>query len=247
MKPAFILHYNTYYKYIHYIALASSTVAMAFQKSAPSPSDPGSQGKGTQPISILSRRGLGQAEAETGRARWIRAVGPTDQVFGWYKPYVKPVWMTAEEYAALPLTPMVRECRYRVTQAGLPGPVDHPGHDAARRRGLPRGRACRVVPPTMGGRDRSGPSEDHSRHGRASLRDGERRPQGTYCLCDRLQPGSGGHARGQSMAERAACQDELRGCPVLAVLFTTRHAATRVGRPFTSPGLGGATLQKAVR
>jgi hypothetical protein len=57
----------------------------------------------------------------TGRARsrWVRALGPTDQVVEWYKPYVKPVWMTAEEYAALPMTLMVRECQYRVTQPGF--------------------------------------------------------------------------------------------------------------------------------
>jgi Transposase DDE domain len=57
----------------------------------------------------------------TGRARsrWVRALGLTDQVVEWYKPYVKPVWMTAEEYAVLPMTLMVRECQYRVTQPGF--------------------------------------------------------------------------------------------------------------------------------
>jgi Transposase DDE domain len=57
----------------------------------------------------------------TGRARslWVRASGPTDQVVEWYKPYVKPAWMTAAEYAALPMTLMVRECQYRVAQAGF--------------------------------------------------------------------------------------------------------------------------------
>jgi hypothetical protein len=57
----------------------------------------------------------------TGRARslWVRALGPTDPVVEWYKPYVKPVWMTAEEYAALPMTLMVRECQYRVEQPGF--------------------------------------------------------------------------------------------------------------------------------
>jgi len=57
----------------------------------------------------------------TGRARsrWVRALGPTDQVVEWYKPYVKPVWMTADEYAALPETLTVRECRYQVTRPGF--------------------------------------------------------------------------------------------------------------------------------
>ena len=57
----------------------------------------------------------------TGRARsrWVRSLGSTDQVVAWYRPYVRPVWMTAEEYAALPLTLTVRECQYRVTQPGF--------------------------------------------------------------------------------------------------------------------------------
>ena len=49
----------------------------------------------------------------------MRALGPSDQVVEWYKPYVKPIWMTAEEYAALPVTLMVRECQYRVIQPGF--------------------------------------------------------------------------------------------------------------------------------
>ena len=57
----------------------------------------------------------------TGRARsrWVRSLGPTDQVVEWHKPYVRPVWMTAEEYAALPLTLTVRECQYQVTRPGF--------------------------------------------------------------------------------------------------------------------------------
>jgi hypothetical protein len=45
-------------------------------------------------------------------------VGP-DQVVEWHKPYVWPVWMTAEEYAELPITLAVRECQYRVTRPGF--------------------------------------------------------------------------------------------------------------------------------
>jgi Transposase DDE domain len=57
----------------------------------------------------------------TGRARsrWVRALGPTDQVVEWYRPYVRPAWMSAEAFAALPLTLTVRECQYRVTQPGF--------------------------------------------------------------------------------------------------------------------------------
>jgi hypothetical protein len=52
------------------------------------------------------------------RSRWVRSLGPTDQVVEWYRPYVRPVWMTAEAFASLPLTLMVRECRYEVTRPG---------------------------------------------------------------------------------------------------------------------------------
>jgi hypothetical protein len=57
----------------------------------------------------------------TGRARsrWVRSLGSTDQVVEWYRPYVRPVWMTAEEYAALPLALTVRECQYQVTRPGF--------------------------------------------------------------------------------------------------------------------------------
>ena len=53
------------------------------------------------------------------RSRWVRSLGPTDQVVEWYKPYMRPVWMTAEEFATLPLTLTVRECRYQVTRPGF--------------------------------------------------------------------------------------------------------------------------------
>ena len=53
------------------------------------------------------------------RSRWVRALGPTDQVVEWYKPYVRPVWMTAEEFAALPITLLVRECQYEVARRGF--------------------------------------------------------------------------------------------------------------------------------
>jgi hypothetical protein len=53
------------------------------------------------------------------RSRWVRSLGPTDQVVEWYRPYVPPAWMTAEAFAALPLTLTVRECRYEVTRPGF--------------------------------------------------------------------------------------------------------------------------------
>jgi hypothetical protein len=57
----------------------------------------------------------------SGKARslWLRSLGPTDQVVQWYKPYVRPAWMPAEQYAALPLVLTVRECQYRVDRRGF--------------------------------------------------------------------------------------------------------------------------------
>jgi hypothetical protein len=57
----------------------------------------------------------------SGKARslWVRSLGPTDQVVQWYKPYLRPAWMSQEDHAALPVTLTVRECRYRVSQRGF--------------------------------------------------------------------------------------------------------------------------------
>jgi hypothetical protein len=53
------------------------------------------------------------------RSRWVRSLGPTDQVVEWYKPYVRPKWLTVEEYAGLPMFLPVRECRYGVDRPGF--------------------------------------------------------------------------------------------------------------------------------
>ena len=53
------------------------------------------------------------------RSRWLQSLGPADQVVEWYKPYAPPTWMTAEEYAALPVTLTVRETRDRVERSGF--------------------------------------------------------------------------------------------------------------------------------
>lgn len=52
-------------------------------------------------------------------SRWVRALGPCDQVVEWFKPQERPEWMTAEQYAALPATIAVREVRYRIARAGF--------------------------------------------------------------------------------------------------------------------------------
>jgi hypothetical protein len=53
------------------------------------------------------------------RSRWVRTLGPTDQVVEWYKPYQRPAWMSAEEFAGLPTTLPVRETRYEVNRPGF--------------------------------------------------------------------------------------------------------------------------------
>jgi hypothetical protein len=53
------------------------------------------------------------------RSRWLRSLGVLDQVVEWFKPEEPPEWMTAEEYASLPDTLIVRELRYQVGRPGF--------------------------------------------------------------------------------------------------------------------------------
>jgi hypothetical protein len=52
------------------------------------------------------------------RSRWVRWLGHLDQVVEYYKPAARPKWITAEAYAALPASILVRELRYSI---GIPG------------------------------------------------------------------------------------------------------------------------------
>jgi hypothetical protein len=42
-----------------------------------------------------------------------------DQVVEYFKPLVRPVWMSGDEYRALPESILVRELRYRITAPGF--------------------------------------------------------------------------------------------------------------------------------
>jgi len=53
------------------------------------------------------------------RSRWVRQLGPQDQVVHWLKPATCPQWMSLEQYAQLPEHLRVRELRYRVPQKGF--------------------------------------------------------------------------------------------------------------------------------
>jgi hypothetical protein len=61
-----------------------------------------------------------KGEAATGlpRSRWLKRLGKHDQLVEYHKPKERPAWLTAEAYAALPETLVVRELRYTVR---LPG------------------------------------------------------------------------------------------------------------------------------
>jgi hypothetical protein len=56
------------------------------------------------------------------RSKWLKRLGTDDQLVEYYKPKECPVWLTAEQYAALPASLVVREVRYRI---GLPGRRTH--------------------------------------------------------------------------------------------------------------------------
>lgn len=53
------------------------------------------------------------------RSRWLRRLGHGDQVVEWIKPQRRPVWMSAEDFAALPASLQVRELRYQIRTPGF--------------------------------------------------------------------------------------------------------------------------------
>jgi len=52
------------------------------------------------------------------RSRWLKALGIQDQWVDWFKPAVRPKWLTAQQWKSLPEVLRVRELRYRVTRPG---------------------------------------------------------------------------------------------------------------------------------
>lgn len=53
------------------------------------------------------------------RSRWVRWLGHLDQVVEYYKPGKRPKWITAEAYAALPASILVRELRFSIRVPGF--------------------------------------------------------------------------------------------------------------------------------
>jgi hypothetical protein len=57
----------------------------------------------------------GQRQA---RSRFIRRLGKWDQVVAWFKPRIKPKWMSARQYVTLPPSLRVRELRFVIPRKG---------------------------------------------------------------------------------------------------------------------------------
>jgi Transposase DDE domain len=64
-----------------------------------------------------ARKARGAAVGQP-RSRWVRSLGPLDQVVEWPRPAQRPGWMTEEGFGALPESITVRELRYTVGRPG---------------------------------------------------------------------------------------------------------------------------------
>lgn len=67
---------------------------------------------------VMPSKGSQEKHKGKPRSRWIKKLGVTDQVVEWFKPTNRPVWMSAEQYAALPPSITVRELRYVIRAKG---------------------------------------------------------------------------------------------------------------------------------
>ena len=65
--------------------------------------------------------GRGKTDRKQGmpRSRWLKKLGVTDQIVEWLKSTNKPRWMSAEQFAALPASIVVRELRYAIYEKGF--------------------------------------------------------------------------------------------------------------------------------
>jgi hypothetical protein len=59
-----------------------------------------------------------KGQAGQPRSRWLKRLGRRDQLVEYFKPKERPDWLTAEQYAALPESIVVRELRYEVSRPG---------------------------------------------------------------------------------------------------------------------------------
>ena len=75
-------------------------------------------------VSFRSRRRHAAACPKSQRrgrptSRWLRRLGPCDQLVEYVKPKAKPSWMSPAQFAALPATLVVRELRCRIRRHGF--------------------------------------------------------------------------------------------------------------------------------
>ena len=52
------------------------------------------------------------------RSQWIKWLGTRDQIVEYFKPQLRPQWISLQDFAALPDSILVRELRYRITRPG---------------------------------------------------------------------------------------------------------------------------------
>lgn len=65
--------------------------------------------------------GRGKAAHHKGkpRSKWIASLGPLDQIVEWLRPLEVPAWLSAEAWAVLPASLLVRELRYTIARPGF--------------------------------------------------------------------------------------------------------------------------------
>ena len=64
------------------------------------------------------RRGRKHGGKGRPTSRYLRKLGRYDQLVEWFKPQVRPRWMSSKQYAALPASLIVRELRYHLAGHG---------------------------------------------------------------------------------------------------------------------------------
>ena len=69
-------------------------------------------GRAYNKTGIKRRKGLPNS-------RWVRRLGSKDQLVEWFKPKDAPAWMSAEQYAALPASLILRELRLTSTNRAV--------------------------------------------------------------------------------------------------------------------------------
>ena len=163
------------------------------------------------------------------RTRWVRSLGPTDQVVEWFRPPDVPSWLGAEAFAALPASLLIRELRYRAERPGFRTREvtlattlrDGETYPASELAGLYAGRWA---------------IELNLRHLKTTMKMDVLRcktrggcDQGVDGLLPGLQSGQGGDAGGGSPAGYRGRPDQLRRRSAMAGLCPGGRAATGVG------------------